>query len=344
MSNVTTHVGSAAIVSDLNKMMGGSIDDLMYEDDNNSVWIDSGFAPLNEAITGSYDRGYKVGRMYEIYGGESCGKTLMATLAMINAQKQGGAAIFVDWERSFDLHMARNMGLNIESPHFVYLQPRSWESGNTMALKAARMIREANAVDGPIVMVCDSIAAAVPNSQLDKEMDELKMNDTLALAKVTSTTLKMVTALIGDWNVAAIYLNQTREKPGVMYGDPTTTPGGKAPAFYASARIALTRKFDADTDLSKSRQLIRATVVKTKHGLPFRKAKWEIMWDMDSGAVVLDQLGSLLDYGLESGKITKSGAWIDIGGKKYQRGKLLEELSQQDGAVEAMKEMVLTND
>lgn len=201
--------------------------------DDNQSWLNSGISELNKIVSGKNDKGFPQGRIVEIFGPASCGKTALATMLMIAAQKQGGCAIFVDWERSFMVGYAEKLGLNSKSPFFYYKKPKTWEEGNTVALQMADMIRKSGLLkpEAPIVIVFDSVASAVPKSVFDKGIDELTMNDTTALARVTSTTLKSINSMIDDLGVTAIYLNQVRTKIGVMFGDPTCLHGNTVVPF-----------------------------------------------------------------------------------------------------------------
>ena len=215
----------------------GSIEDLCAQLDKalgpNAVkqsvtkYIDTGFPMLNKTISGRYDGGLPYGRLVECYGPSSSGKTSMATQWMVQAQQLGGVAIFVDWERSFDVDLAKGFGLNDERPFWLYAQPKTWEQGNIFAAKACQVIRQSAAInpDAPILVVFDSIASAVPQSMAEKEIDEYTMNDTTALARVASTTLKAMAQHASNFNATFLYLNQIRTKPGIAYGDPTCLRG-----------------------------------------------------------------------------------------------------------------------
>lgn len=211
------------------------------------LWLDMGYAPLNKIISGDPSRGFPAGRMGEIAGPSASGKTLLATLAMIATQRAGGIAIFIDWEQAFSIPLAEMLGLNTKFPYFVYKRVATWEEGNTVAMKTAEAIRKQKLIDpdAPITMVCDSIAASVPKSMMydakgnRREIDEYTMNDTTALARVTSTTLKSINQLVGEFNVAAIYLNQIRTKPGVVYGDPRCLRGDTMIPFVDGTTAAI---------------------------------------------------------------------------------------------------------
>lgn len=297
-------------------------------------WIDTGYEPLNQILSGRPDGGLPVGRMVEMFGESSTGKTALATKWMVQAQKMGGVAGFTDWERSFNVDMAKNFGLNDQRPHWIYSRPRTWEEGNLIATRACQVIRASKAIpdDAPILWVFDSIASAIPKSQLEKNIDELTMNDTTALARVTSTTLKVQAQVAAEHNACFLFLNQLRLKPGVVYGDPRTTPGGKAMEFYASARLSLGRskimeKVDGENEFVG--QLIDAQCVKSKFTKPFQSTELRMMFD-DAGVAEFDFTGSLVDYAIKIGKLPFSkprATWID--GKQYFRKALVEKIKAE---------------
>ena len=192
-----------------------------------SNWLDTGYEPLNEIISGDSKGGVPYGRIVEIYGPPSSGKTALATKLMCEAQKAGGVAIFLDHERTFEVELAKSMGLNGDFPYFIYKRPKTWEESNNIAMKTAEVIREKRLIapEAPIIAVFDSVAAMIPQSVFEKGIDQYTMNDTTALARVASTTLKAINAFTADLNVCTVYLNQVRMKPGIVYGDPTCLRG-----------------------------------------------------------------------------------------------------------------------
>lgn len=294
-------------------------------------WIDTGYPPLNKAISGRYDGGLPYGRLVEMYGDSSTGKTALATKWMVQAQRLGGIAGFIDWERSFNVELAKGFGLNDERPHWFYYRPKTWEEGNMKATKATQLLRKAGVIapDAPILWVFDSIAAALPQSQAEKEIDQYTMNDTTALARVTSSTLKTQAFWAGELNATFLYLNQTRTKPGVVYGDPTTTPGGKAMEFYASARVALSRSKimeNAAGGKEFAGQNVGAKVVKSKFTKPFQEVDLRLTFD-DLGVAHFDYNFTLIEYLIAEGKLEYSKprvTWID--GKKYFIKELAEKV------------------
>lgn len=311
-------------------------------------FIDTEYSPLNEIISGSKDNGLPQGRLMEMFGPSSSGKTAIATHFMIQAQKAGGVAGFMDHEKSFDSHLAQSMGLKTDFPFWIYKKPKTWEESNTMIAKAAQAIRQSKAIpdSAPILFVFDSIASALPKSQVEKEMTELNMNDTTALARVTSTTLKSMATHANEYNFTVLYLNQIRMKPGVVYGDPTTTPGGQSMEFYSTVRIALSRSkiMEERTVHGKKEkvfvgQQIKMKTVKNKLTRPFQEISLNMMFNED-GTAFFDTVGASIDYAVEIGRLEKAGnyiVWVD--GKKYYR-KALIALVNETGQQEVLKGLI----
>lgn len=313
-------------------------------DDRQAVFefIDTGFPPLNRIISGEFENGLPQGRLMEMYGPSSSGKTAIATKWMIMAQEQGGVAGFMDHERSFDVDLAKSMGLRDDFPFWIYKRPKTWEESNMIMAKAAQLIRSKKVIDpnAPIFFVFDSIAAAVPKSTADKEIDEYNMNDTTALARVTSTTLKSIAQYAEEYNFTVLYLNQIRTKPGVVYGDPTTTPGGQAMEFYASLRIALSRKKIMEERNGEKifvGQEITMKTVKNKLTRPFQEVSFRMMFD-DNGTARFDVTGSTVDWLIQKGKLASSGprvTWID--GKQYFKKALVAHIEATNQQVELVR-------
>jgi protein RecA len=314
-------------IDDLTKSL---LDVLGDNDDNAAVtqFINTGYPPLNEALSGRYDGGLPFGRLLEMMGESSCGKTALATEWMVAAQKMGGVAGFIDWERSFDVGLAKGFGLNDTRPHWLYHKAETWESGNAWAGKACRAIRASKAIpdDAPILFVFDSIASAIPQSMLydakgnKREIDSFTMNDTSALSRVTSTTLKVMAQYCEEHNATFLYLNQIRLKIGVMFGDPRTTPGGKAMEFYATGRIMLGREKIMQTVPGGKEfigQNVKMEVIKSKLTKPFKKCEIRMSFDED-GVARFDSTYSLIEHLVDLKCLTKDGqriVWSD--GKKY---------------------------
>lgn len=297
------------------------------------IWLDTGFPPLNKAVGGDYDKGMPVGRIVEMFGPESCGKTAIATNVMANAQKMGGVAFFMDHERSFVPEVGESLGLNTSS-HFVVKQPDTFESSVTSVIKSATAIRDNDAIpeDAPIVVVFDSLASMLPQSKFAKDIDEQGMNDSLALAKACAAVFPTLALYAEKLNMLILVLNQEREKPGVVYGDPTTTPGGKAPKFYASVRIQIGRKKIMEQQKGGKEfvgQEIGCKVIKNKVAKPFQSAEWRFMFD-ENGIGYFDVVGSMIDYLSGKALIKRSGAYYEWKGKKYHRKQLIEVINEND--------------
>lgn len=327
----------AELAAALEKSIGANADEQKVE-----YFVDTGFPPLNAIICGDMNGGIPQGRLVEIYGPSSSGKTALATMMMVAAQKAGGVAGFMDHERSFNVDLAKNFGLSDTFPQWIYKRPKTWEESNTLMAKAAQTIRNAKVIEphAPILFVFDSIAAALPKSMADKDMSEFNMNDTTALARVTSTTLKVMAQHAEDYNFTVVYLNQIRTKPGVVYGDPTTTPGGGAMEFYATTRIALGRKKimeERDGEKQFVGQSISMKTTKNKLTRPFQEIEWRMMFD-ESGLGYFDVTTSLLDWCVEKGKIASSGprvTWTD--GKSYFKKALVTHINENNLQAELRK-------
>ena len=307
----------AALVADFEKTVGANA-----EKSSVTEFINTGYGPLNEIMSGDRNGGLPFGRLIEMFGESSTGKTALATQWMIQAQNMGGVAGFIDWERSFSTEMAVDMGLYTGEPYWMYKKPKTWEEGNMEALRYAKFVRDTKLIDpkAPILIVLDSIASAIPKSVSEKGIDEYTMNDTTALARVTSTTLKNVAQFVEEYNATFLYLNQMRLKPGVVYGDPRTTPGGKAMEFYATVRLALGRtKLTEGTGADKEfiGQKISIQCMKSKLTKPFQECNLRMVFN-DDGSVKFDTTTSLLEYLIENSLIEYSKprvTWTD--GKKY---------------------------
>ncbi|WP_052704241.1 hypothetical protein [Halomonas sp. S2151] len=303
------------------------------------VWLDTGFPPLNRIISGRYyDGGMPCGRVVELSGAESSGKTAIANECMKAAQRAGGIAGFWDHERSFDTRLAEQGGLDLTPGKFVFKRGQTYEQTVVETIKLLRVVREKKLIDpdAPIVLVWDSLASMVPQQIAEKSADALNMNDNTALARATSASFKMIAQACDDYNALLIILNQTRTKIGVMFGDPTTTPGGDAVKFYCSVRIRLGRTMikKSASDSTKVGQQIGAECIKNKVSAPFRKCKWNFMFN-DDGTGSFDVEGSLVEYMCEHELIEAGGkksAYCYWEGEKITKKKLAK-MIESDPAV-----------
>ncbi|MFM7102467.1 MAG: recombinase RecA [Verrucomicrobiota bacterium] len=245
------------------------------------------------------------GRVVEIFGPESSGKTTLMLHIIANAQKAGGMAAFIDAEHALDPAYAKKLGVNLDE--LLVSQPDSGEEALTICETLAR----SNALD---VIVVDSVAALVPKAELEGEMGMATMG---MQARLMSQALRKLTALLNKAKTTCIFTNQIREKVGVMFGNPETTPGGKALKFYASVRIDIRRK-DALKDPAGAAvgNHVKVKIVKNKVAPPFVEAEFDILFNHG-----IDKEGSILDCGTSAGVVEKKGAWLQFNGELIGQGK-----------------------
>ncbi len=244
------------------------------------------------------------GRIVEIYGPESSGKTTVALHAVANAQKAGGVAAFIDAEHALDPEYARKLGVDTDA--LLVSQPDSGEQ----ALEIADMLIRSGALD---IIVIDSVAALVPRAEIDGEMGDSHVG---LQARLMSQALRKMTGAINGSGTTAIFINQLREKIGVMFGSPETTTGGKALKFYASVRLDVRRIETLKDGTEMVGNRTRVKVVKNKVAPPFKQAEFDIMYGQG-----ISREGSLIDLGVEAGFIRKAGAWYTYEGDQLGQGK-----------------------
>jgi recombination protein RecA len=276
---------------------------IMKMDENQYAQIEgipTGALSLDLALGG---KGIPRGRITELYGPESSGKTTLALHTIANAQKKGGVAAFIDAEHALDTTWAKRLGVDVSS--LLVSQPGTGEE----ALEIAEMLVRSNSVD---IVVVDSVAALTPKAEIEGEMGDSHVG---LQARLMSQAMRKLTGIIHKSKTSLVFINQIRMKIGVMFGNPETTPGGRALKFYSSVRVDIRRIGgikDGDKQIGNH---VRTRVVKNKIAPPFKKCEFDIMFD--SG---ISYVGDLLNLSVEEGFVKKSGAWFNYGDVKLGQG------------------------
>ncbi len=266
------------------------------------------------------------GRIIEIYGPESSGKSTLATHIVANAQKNGGIAAYIDAEHALDPGYAAKIGVNLDE--LMISQPDSGEE----ALNIAEMLARSNAVD---VIIIDSVAALVPKTELEGEIGDSHMG---LQARMMSQALRKLTSTLSKSNTCAIFINQIREKIGVMFGNPETTTGGRALKFYSSIRMDIRRIGGIKgADNQEIGNRVKVKVVKNKMAPPFQSAEFDILFNEG-----ISRVGSIIDLGVDLNVIEKKGAWFSFGTNRLGQGRdaVRDELKKQPKLTEEIEKLI----
>jgi RecA/RadA recombinase len=323
-------------------------------------FLDTGFPPLNEIVSGSHEKGLPSGQCVMITGPSACGKTMLATQLMISAQKQGGFAAMFDYETQYQMILAKKQGLQCEPESedqgenpFRYYKPDTFEEGISDAIKLAKLIRDNDIIDknAPIVFVFDSVHAMTPQSKRDNLFGKKgavetgtksSMHDNYALAKALADWSATISREFDKYGVTGIFLNQVRTKLDMYGNEVYTFPGGDSLYFYCSTVLVLTAK-DMTEGSGDDRKLlckdIKVLTKKSRNTKPMQNVRYDFVFD-DNNVGGFDVVGSYTDYLLGIGAIPKRGAWYDLFGQSFNgRANLIDFIRNQEDAVGKLKQL-----
>jgi len=323
-------MGTASLTDDRKKALGLAISQIEKNHGKGSIMrmgAESGRVRIEAISTGAINLdaaigigGVPRGRVTEIFGPESSGKTTLCLHIVANAQRTGGVAAFIDAEHALDIDYAKKLGVDVEN--LLVSQPDTGEQ----ALEICEILVRSGAVD---VVVVDSVAALVPRAEIEGDMGDAHVG---LQARLMSQALRKLTGAIARSRTSVVFINQLREKIGVMFGNPETTTGGKALKFYASLRLDIRRLGAVKEKEEVIGSQVRVKVVKNKVAPPFKQAEFDIMY-----AEGISHAGLLVDIGSESAIIEKSGAWYSYGGQRIGQGRENAKLFLRDNPTLAIE-------
>lgn len=317
-------------------------------------WLDTGLPELNYVMGGAYDRGSPQGRFIEIFGPASAGKTFISTMLMRAAQQLSGIAFFSDHERSFSPEFAETLGLNLDPRVFRHLRPETFEDSIEAFKRVVPMLREKGLpIEVPLIWVFDSVAAMIPkallyekkgNKLVRRERADINMRDKLELASSCSAHYPILKQFAEDYNVTVVMLNQIRLDPGVMFGNPEKTPGGKAGEFYADIRLNLGKKDVNNGEKGDLKKIvgfeITANAVKNKVARPFRKATWQVRFNETMG-VYVDRITTMVEFLIRIGVLEKDGTGrIEWEGKRPTQAQLIVKLKADPSGIDQLMALI----
>lgn len=286
-----------------------------------SDYLSTGILPLNKIISGKYDGGIPVGRITELYGKSSSGKTLIATMAMIETQKKGGIAVFLDFEHAFSSDRAETLGLSLDKTKWIYKQPDTAEGAFDGVEKIIGIVRK-SAIQKPITIVFDSVASMVTKEEFEATYENVNMKTRLSLASFMSSALRKIVGQAAKFNITLIFLNQTRDNP--MHQQTHTakeyTSGGNAMKFYASVRLELRKGIKVELeDKSVIGEQVTAKTVKNKIYSPFKTTSYVSNFDMGID-LVATHIGALEEQGV----FGNSRGWLVWNGENIRKKEIIE--------------------
>ena len=287
-------------------------------------YISTVILPLNHILSGSYMGGVPVGRITEICGGESSGKTALATMILAETQRKGGVAVFLDLEHALDAKRASVFGLNSEDQSsWIYRKPETAEAA-FKGIEGIAELAEAGTIKKDVTIVVDSVAAMNTIAELEADYDELNMKTNLSLSMTLSRCLKRISGVISRHNITLILLNQLRDNPGIMYGDKEKTSGGRALKFYCSTRLKLSKSGKiVDEDKQFTGENINAVVIKNKVYRPWRECKYS-----SSFTYGVDLVDTHVAFADGLGLLGTSKGWVEYNGQKMRRKELVTKMRE----------------